>query len=519
MLLIDILKIVIPVIVGFIIGVLIYRIKINNKLKSAKEQAEIIKSQALKDAEVIKKEAEVRAKEKWYDKKSDLEEEINSRKKELRKLETKYNNRINNLESRLSKIARREQSVNDREKNLEIKQEELTKREEKLNSLIAEEKKKLKEIAGLTKKEAIERLLVRYEDEAKKDGAKLRKRILSEVKEETEKEAQKILATSIQRLAVDYVADSCVSVVSLPSDDMKGRIIGREGRNIRTFEKLTGIEIIVDDTPEAVVLSGFNPVRREIARRALEALIKDGRIHPGRIEDTIEKAHKNVEKIIVETGKKTCLDLALHNIPSKIQNLIGRLKFRTSYGQNVLQHSIETGWISGMIASELNLDQALARKIGLLHDIGKAVDYEQDGTHPEIGARIAKKSKMSDVIINAIEAHHEDVEAESVYAVIAQASDAISGSRPGARRETLESYLKRLEDLEEIANSFDGVYKSYAIQAGREVRIMVKNGEIDDSDADLLASDIAKKIESNLQYPGQIKVTVIREVRKKALAK
>ncbi len=389
----------------------------------------------------------------------------------------------------------------------------------KLDNLIKDEKKKLKKIAGMTKKEAIARLLERYEDEAKKDGAKLRKRILSEIKENAEEKAQKILATAVQRTAVDYVADSCISVVPLPSDDMKGRIIGREGRNIRTFEKLTGIEIIVDDTPEAVVLSGFHPVRREIAGRALEVLIKDGRIHPGRIEDTVKKAGEKVDKIIIETGKKTCLDLALHNIPNRIQTIIGRLKFRTSYGQNVLEHSAETGWIAGMIASELDLDQALARKIGLLHDIGKAVDYEQDGTHPEIGARIAKKNKMSPVIVNAIAAHHEDVEPESVYAVILQAADAISGSRPGARRETLESYLQRLEDLEEIANSFQGVYKSYAIQAGREIRIMVKNGEIDDSDADLLASDVAKKVEENLQYPGQIKVTVIREVRKKALAK
>lgn len=515
----NILFIAVSILIGFFVGVLLHRLKIKNRLNSSKEQAKAIKSQALKDAEVIKKEAKVRAKEKWYDKKSDLEEEISSRKKELHKLENKYNSRINNLETRLSKVARREQSVNDREQNLEKKLKSLQSKEDKLKHLIEEEKSKLKKIAGLTKKQAIERLLASYEEEAKSDGAKLRKRILSETEENAEEKARKILATAVQRTAVDYVADSTVSVVPLPSDDMKGRIIGREGRNIRSFEKLTGIEIIVDDTPEAVVLSGFHPVRREIAKRALEALIKDGRIHPGRIEDTIKKARKEIDKIITETGKKTCLDLALHNIPGKIKNLIGRLKFRTSYGQNVLQHSIETGWISGIIASELNLDQALARKIGLLHDIGKAIDYEQDGTHPEIGARYAKRNKMPDVIVNAIAAHHEDVEPESTYAVIVQAADAVSGARPGARRETLESYLQRLEDLEEIASSFDGVHNSYAIQAGREIRIMVKNGEIDDSDADLLASDVAKKIEENLQYPGQITVTVIREVRKNALAK
>ncbi len=515
----EIIGVVGSIIVGLTLGFIIYRIKIKNKLSNARERSNAIKQEALKEAEVIKKETALKAKEEWFDRKNDLDKEIKNRKKELRKLEKQYNDRINNLENRLSKIARREQSISDREENLTEKQTRLSDLETKLDQLIKEENTRLEQIAQLTKKQAIAKLLIQYEKEAKQDSAQLRKEIIDSAKSDAEIESAKILATTIQRAAAETVAESCVSVVQLPSDEMKGRIIGREGRNIRRFENITGIEIIVDDTPEAVILSGFNPIRREVARRSLEFLIKDGRIHPGRIEEIVKKTHKKIEKIIVETGEKICLDLALLDIPDNIQKLIGTLKFRTSYGQNVLQHSVETAWICGILAAELDLDQVLARKIGLLHDIGKAVDYEKDGSHPEIGADIAKKNGLSNVIVNAIAAHHEDVEPISVYATLVLAADAISGSRPGARRETLEAYLKRLENLEDIANSFDGVLKSYAIQAGREVRLMVEHQEINDAQAEMLASDVAKKIENNLQYPGQIKVTVIRELRKTALAK
>ncbi|MEA2103910.1 MAG: ribonuclease Y [Candidatus Cloacimonadota bacterium] len=506
-------------IVGLALGFLIYKQKINAIYKEAKKQSETIKQDALKNAEVLKKETAVKAKEDWFDRKKELDKEITSRKKKLRGLENQYNQRIDNLENRLSKIASREQSINDRETNIAHLKINLQKKEVSLKDLIEQETIKLHEIAQLNKEEAIKKLFEKYENEAKLDAANLRKEIIDKSKSEAEEKATRILATAIQRYSVEHVAESCISVVPLPSDEMKGRIIGREGRNIRTFENLTGIEIIVDDTPEAVVLSGFHPIRREIARRSLEFLIQDGRIHPGRIEEVIAKMRDKIDKIIIETGKQTCLDLSLLDIPKSIQKLIGTLKFRTSYGQNVLQHSIETSWICGMLAAELGLDQSLARKIGLLHDIGKAVDFETEGSHPEIGAQIAKRNGLSDLIINAIEAHHEDVEAKSAYAILVQAADAISGSRPGARRETLETYMKRLEELENIANSFDGVYNCYAIQAGREIRLMVKHQQINDAQAEMLASDVAKKIEENLQYPGQIKVTVIREFRKTAQAK
>ncbi|MBL7087039.1 MAG: ribonuclease Y [Candidatus Cloacimonetes bacterium] len=516
---IKILILILSIVVGLFLGWLSYRILTIKKIKSAKELSKKIKEGALSEANVIRKEAALQAKEEWYSRKASLEKEIEKRKGELRKLENKYNQKITGIEERLSKLDRREQSISDREKNVIQNQNKLTQKENKLQELIENETKKLFEISKLTKEKVITMLLERFENEAKIDAAKLRKNIIDEAKSNSEQEAKKILANAVQRTAAEYVTESCVSVVPLPSEEMKGRIIGREGRNIRAFENHTGIEIIVDDTPEAVILSGFNPVRREIARRSLEKLIIDGRIHPGRIEDIIKKTENDVNKIITETGKKALLELGIINLPDSFIDLIGRLKFRTSYGQNVLQHSIETAWICGMLAAELGLDQKLARKIGLLHDIGKAVDYETDGSHPQIGADIAKKSGLSKIIVNAIEAHHEDVEAESIYAVLVQSADAISGSRPGARRETIEAYLKRLENLEEIAYSFEGVHKCFAIQAGREIRVMVKHNIIDDSQAEMLASDVAKKIENDLQYPGQIKVTVIREIRTTALAK
>ena len=514
-----IITLIISVLVGLFIGWISFRFLTISKVKKAKELSQKITENALSEAKVVKKEAALEAKEEWYAKKSSLEKEIERRKKELHKLENKYNQRISSIEERLSKLDRREQSVSDREKHVNQKQVQLKDLEQKLQKLIDSQTEKLMEIAQMTREKAIEKLLERFKDEAKVDAAKIRKTIIDETKSEAQKESIKILASTIHRTAVEYVSEACVSVVPLPSEEMKGRIIGREGRNIRTFENQSGIELIVDDTPEAVIISSFDPVRREIARLSLEKLISDGRIHPGRIEDIIQKTQKEVKQIIIETGKQTCIDLRIHDIPKPLENLIGRLQFRTSYGQNVLKHSIETSWICGMIAAELGLDQVLAKKIGLLHDIGKAVDHEVDGAHPQIGAELAKKYGLSKVISNAIEAHHEDVEAETLYAVLVQIADSISGSRPGARRETLESYLKRLENLENIANSFDGVNKCFALQAGREIRIMVEHNNVDDAQAEMLASDVAKKVESELQYPGQIKITVIREVRKTAVAK
>lgn len=504
---------------GIFVGWLSFRLITAKKIKQAHLESQKIKDEARLEAKVIKKEAEIEAKEDWYKRKANLEKEIEERKRELRKIEANYNQRISNIDERLSKLDRREQSITDREKHLQNKQAKLDDDEAKLKEILEQETRKLMKIASLNKEQAIEMLLKRYENEARIDAAKLRKAIIDKANSEAEDEAVRIIANAVQRTAVDYVTESTVSVVDLPSEEMKGRIIGREGRNIRTFENCSGVEIIVDDTPEAVIVSSFDPVRREIAKRALEKLISDGRIHPGRIEDILAKSEKEVKKIIEETGKKTLLDLAIHDLPDNLRSLIGRLKYRTSYGQNMLKHSIESAWICGMLAAELGLDQALARKIGLLHDIGKAVDHEIDGSHAVIGADLARRNGLPPVIVNAIEAHHEEVEPESVYAVLVQVADAISGARPGARRETLESYLKRLEKLEEIAYSFEGVHKCFAIQAGREVRIMVEHNTIDDAQAELLASDVAKKIENDLQYPGQIKVTVIREIRKTVIAK
>lgn len=506
-------------VLGVFVGWLTFRLLTTKKIKQAHVESKKILEEAKLEAKVIKKEAEIDAKEDWYKRKANLEKEIEERKKELRKIEANYNNRINTIEERLSKLDRREQSITDRERHLQNKQQMIDEDEAKLKDMLEEETRILMEISNLNKEQAIDLLMKKYENEARIDAAKIRKSIVDKANLEAEEQATKIIANAIQRTAVDYVTESTVSVVDLPSEEMKGRIIGREGRNIRTFENCSGVEIIVDDTPEAVIISSFDPVRREIAKRSLEKLISDGRIHPGRIEDIINKTEKEVNKTIEETGKKTLLDFSIHDLSDNLRNIIGRLKYRTSYGQNMLDHSIESAWICGMLASELGLDQRLAQKIGLLHDIGKAVDHEIEGSHAIIGANLARKNSLPPVVVNAIEAHHEEVEPESVYAILVQVADAISGSRPGARRETLESYLKRLEKLENIAYSFEGVHKCFAIQAGREIRIMVEPNSIDDAQAEMLASDVAKKVENELQYPGQIKVNVIREVRKTVMAK
>ncbi len=507
---------------GFFVALLIYLMKRHSAFKvvaEATEIAENIKKDAKSEAEAAKKAALVEAREEWFKQKRILDEEVKERQRELRLQEKKYNERLGSLDKRLDSLDKKENSLSEQERRLKGKEDEIQTKKQEFQVIIDEQKKKLAEVAGLSREEALERLRLELIATARQVAANDAKISIEQVKRDATKKASEILATAIQRMAVDHVSESTVSVVSLPSDEMKGRIIGREGRNIRTFEKASGVDLIIDDTPEAVVLSCFDPVRREIARLALEKLISDGRIHPGRIEEVISKTAKEMDETLMKIGEKAVLETNIHNISPNLIKVLGRLNYRTSYGQNVLQHSIEAGWICGILAAELDLDQDLARRAGLLHDIGKAVDHEFDGTHAIIGANLARKNGEGKMIVNAIEAHHEEVEALSVYAALVQASDAISGARPGARREMLETYMQRLAKLEEIANSVEGVNKSYAIQAGRELRIIVEPSTIEELQTPLLATEIAAAIEKQVQYPGQIKVTVIRETRQIAMAK
>jgi ribonuclease Y len=516
------INILIGLAIGLIIAFVYFFAKkriANEKILEANELAKKIINDAKSEAETIRKATILEAKEKWYKEQKRYENEIESRKKELHALEKKYNDRIANFEKRLANLDKKESLLHDFDKRLQKKENELKNKEQKIEALIKEQSEKLEQIAGLTKEQAVNILMDTIKEEARKRAAKDVRDEIEKIKLEANQTATNILATSIQRLSVDYVVESTVSVVTLPDNEMKGRIIGREGRNIRAFENATGIDLIIDDTPEAVVLSGFDPVRREIAKITLEKLISDGRIHPGRIEQVLEKTKKEMDENLIEIGKKACIEMNIHNISPNLFKIIGRLKYRTSYGQNILKHSMETGWISGMIAAELGLDQKIARRAGFLHDIGKAVDHEFDGSHAILGANIAKKNGESKIIVNAIEAHHEEVEPISIYASLVQIADAISGARPGARREMLESYMQRLSKIEEIANSVTGVNKSYAIQAGRELRIMVDPSVVTEDQTVYIASDIASKIEKEVQYPGQIKVVVIRQTRESAIAK
>jgi ribonuclease Y len=508
--------------IGFVIALVIYLIKRGSTFRlisQAKQIAEEIKSSARTEIETSRKAAILEAKDDWFKQKRILEDEIKERQKELRIQEKKYNERISSLDKRLDALDKKEASVGDQERRLKQREEEINRKSQDSDRIISEQRAKLAEIAGLSREEAIHMMREELIGQARQVAANDAKLTIEQIKLDTSKKAAEILSTAIQRLAVDYVSETTVSVVSLPSDEMKGRIIGREGRNIRTFEKASGVDLIIDDTPEAVVLSCFDPVRREVARLSLEKLISDGRIHPGRIEEVISKTNKEMEETLVKLGEKAVLETNIHNISGNLIKVLGRLHYRTSYGQNVLKHSLEAAWICGILAAELNLDQEIARRAGLLHDIGKAVDQEFDGTHAIIGANIARKNGESKIIVNSIEAHHEEVEATSVYAALVQASDAISGARPGARREMLETYMQRLAKLEEIANSVEGVNKSYAIQAGRELRIIVEPSMVEDAQTSLLATEIAAQIEKEVQYPGQIKVTVIRETRQIAMAK
>ena len=477
-----------------------------SKIGTAEEKSREIIDEALKTAETKKREALLEAKEESLKTKNELEKETRERRAELQR----YERRVLSKEENLDK---KSETMEKREAGLAAREEALNKRNAEVESLYEKGIQELEKISGLTSEQAKEYLLKSVEDDVKHDTAKLIKELDNKAKEEADKKAKEYVVTAIQRCAADHVAETTVSVVQLPNDEMKGRIIGREGRNIRTLETLTGVELIIDDTPEAVVLSGFDPVRREVARIALERLIVDGRIHPARIEEMVEKAQKEVETNMREEGEASALEVGIHGLHPELIRLLGKLKYRTSYGQNALKHSIEVAQLSGLLAGEIGLDVRMAKRAGLLHDIGKAVDHEMEGSHIQLGVELCKKYKESAIVLNTVESHHGDVEPQSLIACVVQAADTISAARPGARRETLETYTNRLKQLEDITNSFKGVDKSFAIQAGREVRIMVVPDQINDDDMVLLARDISKKIEEALEYPGQIKVNVIRESR------
>ena len=477
-----------------------------SKIGNAEARAREIIDDAVKTAEAKKKESLLEIKEESIKNKNELEKETKERRSELQR----YEKRVLSKEETLDK---KSEAIERREAGFTAKEEELKQREAKVEELSQQRVQELERISGLTSEQAKEYLLKTVEEDVKHDTAKMIKELEAQAKEEADKKAKEYVVTAIQRCAADHVAETTISVVQLPSDEMKGRIIGREGRNIRTLETLTGVELIIDDTPEAVVLSGFDPIRREVARIALEKLIVDGRIHPARIEEMVEKAQKEVDTMIREEGEAAALEVGVHGIHPELIKLLGRMKFRTSYGQNALKHSIEVAQLSGLLAGEIGLDVRLAKRAGLLHDIGKSIDHDVEGSHIQIGVDLCRKYKESATVINAVEAHHGDVEPETLIACVVQAADTISAARPGARRETLETYTNRLKQLEDITNQFKGVDKSFAIQAGREIRVMVVPEQVSDADMVLLARDIAKQIEFELEYPGQIKVNVIRESR------
>ena len=493
-------------VIFFFVGVA-YRKKVAEaKVGSAEKEAEQIKTDAVKAAEAKKKEILLEAKEESIKTKNEAEKEAKERRNEIQRLERRLVQKEETLDRKSDSFEKKEEQLQKKLESLDAQREEIAKVQEK-------QTEELERISGLTSEQAKDYLLSSIEQDVRLEAAVMIKEIEGKAKQEGEKRAKDILASIIQRCAVDHVAETSVSVVQLPNDEMKGRIIGREGRNIRTLESLTGIDLIIDDTPEAVILSGFDPVRREIARLALEKLIIDGRVHPARIEEMVEKAKKEVETIIREEGEAASFETGVHGLHAELTRLLGKMKFRTSYGQNVLKHSIEVSHLSGMIAGELGVDVTMAKRAGLLHDIGKSIDHDQEGSHVTLGAALLRKYKENELIINAVEAHHGDVDATNIISVIVQAADAISAARPGARRETLESYIKRLTKLEEIADGFRGVEKSFAIQAGRELRLIVIPEEVDDAGLTLLARDVAKKIEDEVEYPGQIKINLIRETR------
>ena len=510
---IDTLSIIITAVVAVVVFILAFILGISYRKKiaeaeigSAEEQAKTLVNDAVKAAESKKREILLEAKEESHSLKAELEKELKERRNEMQRQERRIQQKEENLDRKVENLEKKDETLNKKIKEAEELKEQVA-------QTLQKETEILEKLSGLSAQDAKEYLLKNMESEIRHEAAMLIKDIENNVKDESEKRARNILSAAIQKCSADHVAETTVSVVNLPSDEMKGRIIGREGRNIRTLEQLTGIDLIIDDTPEAVVISGFDPIRREVARVALERLIGDGRIHPARIEETVERAKRDVDNTIKEEGEKATFDTGVHGLHPDIIKLLGKLKFRTSYGQNVLKHSIEVAQLSGILANELGIDATMAKRAGLLHDIGKAVDHEIEGSHVEIGVDILRKHKENPDVINAVHAHHGDIEATTPLAFIIQTADTISAARPGARRENVETYIKRLEKLEEIASSFEGVDHSFAIQAGREIRIMVKPDKIDDDSSIILARDIVKRIESEMEYPGQIKVNVIRETR------
>jgi len=498
--------------IGIAVGYTVRKSLAEKKLGRAEDVANKLLDEAMQKAEANKKVTIIEAREEVHRLRNEVDKEVRERRTEVQKAERRQQQREDTLDKKIRQMEQRDE----RSQQLRTEAE---KTQEKATALYNEQLRELERISGHTKEEAHTILMEKVERETRYEAAVMIREIESEAKQEADKRSRNIVGLAIQKCAAEHVAETTVSVVNLPNDDMKGRIIGREGRNIRSLETATGIDFIIDDTPEAVILSGFDPIRREVARRALEKLIVDGRIHPARIEEMVNKARKEVDGLIREAGEAAVFDIGVHGIHHDLVRIIGRLRYRTSYGQNVLKHSIEVSYLAGLMAAEIGANIKLAKRAGLLHDIGKAVDHEVEGPHVQIGADLAKKYNESPKVIHAIMAHHGDVEAETIEAILVQAADAISAARPGARRETLENYIKRLQDLENISNSFEGVDKSFAIQAGREVRIIVKPDEIDDKSSVILAKDIAKKIESDLDYPGQIKVNVIRETRATELAK
>jgi ribonuclease Y len=498
---------------GLVVGWFMNKKVSESHLKHTRKLAENIISEAQREAETQKKAAILEAKDEWYQAKLRFEKETQEGRQELKKQERRLEEKEQNINRKVDYLENREQELTEKQKLFEGKLQGIAEKNDELNRILQMQNDKLERIAGMSKDEAKKLLITNLESEARHEAAKKIREIRDETERNAVKESREILTLAIERCAADHVVESTVSVVDLPSDEMKGRIIGREGRNIRAFENATGIDVIIDDTPEAVILSGFDPIRREVARLSLEKLVKDGRIHPGRIEEIVEKTRKELLEEIRETGEQTCLELNIHGLHAELVKLLGRLKYRTSYGQNVLQHSKEVAYLSSLLASELGADPVIAKRAGLLHDIGKAADHEMEGPHATIGGELVKRYGENEKIVNAVAAHHEDIEASSMLTHLVSAADAISGARPGARRETLENYIRRLEKLEKIADAFDGVEKSYAIQAGREIRILVNFKKVDDAQAGDLCAEIARKIEGDMEYPGQIKVVVVRETR------
>lgn len=503
---------VVAAVIFFILGYIVRKLSAEKTIRSAEAEAKRLVGEGKKEAEAAKKEILVEAKDEAFKIKNDAEREAKERRVEVQRQERRVSQKEENLDRKLENLEKKEEQLNNK-----IKANEAEK--EKIERSIAEQNELLQQIAQMTVEEARDVLMDRVETETRHDMAMRISALEAEYKDVAEDKAKNLIALAIQRYAADSVSEQTVSVVDLPNDEMKGRIIGREGRNIRAIETLTGVDLIIDDTPEAIAISTFDPVRREVARLALEKLVSDGRIHPSRVEDMVEKCRKEVDAAIKKAGEQATFETGIHGLHPELIKLLGRLKYRTSYGQNVLRHSIEVSLISGMIASELGVDVAMAKRAGLLHDIGKAMTHEVDGSHVQIGVDVARKYKESKEVLHSIEAHHGDVEPHTYIAMIVQAADAISAARPGARRENLENYIKRLQKLEEIASSFKGIEKAFAIQAGREIRIMVKPDEVSDDDMLFLARDIARKVESELEYPGQIKINVVRETRQSEYAK